>query len=974
MAESPSTVGIAPGAGLVARFGTAVVYLAETDSAERILDAVEAESEGAHPGAAIARRLAGVVFGGGAEPPAFGVVAPTEDGTVVLLRGNVFAQILGAEGPRALSGARAFTWVDEIVREPVRRIRVGEDNGEPLTVHPATDLRAGVVTGSGFELRVGVRRVSPRGRGEAAGAATAGTSVSDPPEPAATARGAVASVTAAATTSSATSKASPGSSPASNAAAANVRSAGSSTPGSSASVSRAPAPSAFGFAGAEAAVPSTPEPQPSVPRPSAPDSSTPGSTTAGSTTPGSTTAGSTTPGSSTPGSTAPGSPAPGSTTPGSTAARSLPQRSTAAGSSPSFSAPGSSEPGVSTPDSPARSTSAPGSSTVSSAPVSAVAAAPTSTTGTSTRPASTTASAAVKSPDAKSAASTATEPKPAESTSDRTGAGKSSTVEADSAAAKAVESKPAEPKPTESRQTEPKSAELKSAEAKSAAAKLWQAAADGKTTKSAGTSDSTPAAPSSTAPRPLRGFGTPTGSDTTPASHRPAAQVTPAPTAVRPSPTSDPASWLTTPGKAESAAPATAAGDSPAATSARTTDSKPGSARDASSNADTQGIGARAVPPGATGSGSHAITSSTTGSDSHAVTSRTTGSGSHAITSSTTGSSSHAITSSTTGPGSHAITPSTTGSGSHADTSRTTGSGNHAITSGTTGSDSYGTASGRPAPTTGGTRPTAADAPWSLPTGSDTSAGSRTGGLAGAGKSTAEGSGDRPATPTSPEPGTPAGPAGPRTADLPATAPAGFDALAADHNRTRIDTPRPSITPSPLAWSEAAEPARPDFFASPGTHQAPASQPGPNYLSGSHPSGPNQWGRVVPLRPQTPPEPPGALVFEDVIYPLDRGYVIGRNPSGDEAIRTGSAAPLTLPRDRHVSRVHAYVTLEAGVVYVRDAGTSGGTYIAAPGVEQWTRIGDTAVELAPGWRMRLGQKILTHRPPTRPLAAYPRRY
>jgi len=230
--------------------------------------------------------------------------------------------------------------------------------------------------------------------------------------------------------------------------------------------------------------------------------------------------------------------------------------------------------------------------------------------------------------------------------------------------------------------------------------------------------------------------------------------------------------------------------------------------------------------------------------------------------------------------------------------------------------------------------------------------------------------GDRSAaSPADPDPAKPER-TGPRTADLPATAPAGFDALAADQTGAG-DTRRSS---SPPAWPEAPKPGRQDFFAArPGTHQAPASTPGPNY-AGPHNSGPNQWGRVVPLRPPAQPEAPGALVFEDVIYPLDRDYVVGRNPSGDESVRSGKAAPLTLPRDRHVSRVHAYVTVEDGVVYVRDAGTSGGTYIAAPDVEQWTRVGDTAVELAPGWRMRLGQKILTHRPPMRPLAAYPRRY
>ncbi|MFF0529755.1 FHA domain-containing protein [Nocardia amikacinitolerans] len=159
MRKNPSTVGIAPGDGLIARFGAVVVYLAgETASTDRILGAIEAVAEGDHPGAAIAQRLAAVVFGSGSEPPPFGVVAPTDDGTVILLRGKVAAEIHGAEGARRLSGARAFTWVDEIVREPVRRITVGADTGSTITALPRTDLRAGIVPGGGFEWRVAVRR------------------------------------------------------------------------------------------------------------------------------------------------------------------------------------------------------------------------------------------------------------------------------------------------------------------------------------------------------------------------------------------------------------------------------------------------------------------------------------------------------------------------------------------------------------------------------------------------------------------------------------------------------------------------------------------------------------------------------------------------------------------------------------------------------------------------------------------------
>ncbi|MEU2043217.1 FHA domain-containing protein [Nocardia niwae] len=167
MRRKPSTVGVAPGDGLVARFGAVVAYLgAETTSTDRILGTIEAVAEGEHPGAALAQRLAAVIFGATVQPPPFGVVAPTGDGLLILLRGPVTAEIQGAEGARRLDGGRAFTWVDEIVREPVRRITIGADTGTPPTALPRTDLRAGVVPGGGFVLHAAVRRagktVEPR--------------------------------------------------------------------------------------------------------------------------------------------------------------------------------------------------------------------------------------------------------------------------------------------------------------------------------------------------------------------------------------------------------------------------------------------------------------------------------------------------------------------------------------------------------------------------------------------------------------------------------------------------------------------------------------------------------------------------------------------------------------------------------------------------------------------------------------------
>ncbi|CCF62199.1 FHA domain-containing protein [Nocardia cyriacigeorgica] len=185
-----STVGVAPGDGLVARFDDVIIYIGgETASTERILGAVEAVAETEHPGAAIAQRLAAVVFGAGSAPPPFGVLAPTDDGTLVLLRGAVAAMIDGAEGARRLTGSRAFTWVDEIVREPFRTIAIGPDASSRLAEHPRTDLRAGVVPGGGFVLRAGVRRSGrqPAGRvarsdatpGEPPATAPAGFAVAD---------------------------------------------------------------------------------------------------------------------------------------------------------------------------------------------------------------------------------------------------------------------------------------------------------------------------------------------------------------------------------------------------------------------------------------------------------------------------------------------------------------------------------------------------------------------------------------------------------------------------------------------------------------------------------------------------------------------------------------------------------------------------------------------------------------------------
>jgi hypothetical protein len=103
------------------------------------------------------------------------------------------------------------------------------------------------------------------------------------------------------------------------------------------------------------------------------------------------------------------------------------------------------------------------------------------------------------------------------------------------------------------------------------------------------------------------------------------------------------------------------------------------------------------------------------------------------------------------------------------------------------------------------------------------------------------------------------------------------------------------------------------------------------------------------------------LVADDgAVYPLDRPYVLGRDPLTDDAVRSSGAAPIEVHNDRHVSRVHAYISIDGNMVQVRDAATPAGTFLAAPGAKEWTKVGTAPTELPVGSSLRIGERVFTH--------------
>jgi hypothetical protein len=112
------------------------------------------------------------------------------------------------------------------------------------------------------------------------------------------------------------------------------------------------------------------------------------------------------------------------------------------------------------------------------------------------------------------------------------------------------------------------------------------------------------------------------------------------------------------------------------------------------------------------------------------------------------------------------------------------------------------------------------------------------------------------------------------------------------------------------------------------------------------------------------PRPPlGILLVDDGRgYPLDRDYVIGREPLLDDDVAAGRAAPLPITdAEGSVSRLHLRVSLVGWRVEVRDLGSANGSVLYRAGGPRALAPVDAAV-LDPGARVGIGGRSVQFLP------------
>lgn len=154
-----------------------------------------------------------------------------------------------------------------------------------------------------------------------------------------------------------------------------------------------------------------------------------------------------------------------------------------------------------------------------------------------------------------------------------------------------------------------------------------------------------------------------------------------------------------------------------------------------------------------------------------------------------------------------------------------------------------------------------------------------------------------------------------------------------------------------------------------GLIQAPVEVPGV-YCKNDHFNDPRQLFCAVcgiNMVQQTPvlrkgPRPPlGVIVLDDgSVFQLDGPYLLGRDPGGDERVRSGGFRALPIiDTSNQVSRVHARLELRGWDAVLVDNNSTNGTYVHVPRTPDWMRMppGGELV-LIQGTRVRIGHRTL----------------